>query len=147
MHSKNRHPENPCTFLIQADGVAALMPQARRLLELRKHLAAALPQALADSCSVANYKQGKVVIYAINGAVAAKLNLLRPSLQQHLAKRGVEVTGMDIRVQPRQDCSQPLEKQSKITSEAFRNLQLLYEQLPDSELKNAVGRLVDHAPE
>jgi hypothetical protein len=147
MHSKNRHPENPCTFLIQADGVAALMPQARRLLELRKYLAAALPQALADSCSVANYKQGKVVVYAINGAVAAKLNLLRPSLQQHLAKRGVEVTGMDIRVQPRQDRSQLVEKQSKITSEAVRKLQSLYEQLPDSELKHAVGRLAGRVPE
>ena len=115
--------------------------------ELRKHLAAVLPQALADSCSVANYKQGKVVIYAINGAVAAKLNLLRPALQQHLAKRGVEITGMDIRVQPLKDRVQLLEKQSKITSEAIQKLRLLYEQLPDSELKNVVGRLAGRAPE
>jgi hypothetical protein len=145
MHSKNRHPENPCTFLTQADGVAALMPQARRLIELRKLLAAALPQALADSCSVANYKQGKVVLFAVNGAVAAKLNLLRPSLQQHLAKRGVEITGMDIRVQPLQDRRQLVEKQSKLSPETAKTLHALSEQLPDSELKHAVARLAERA--
>jgi len=29
-----------------------------------------LPESLARSCSIANYKQGKIVIFAANGATA-----------------------------------------------------------------------------
>lgn len=146
MHSQNMHTKNPCALLTQADGIASLMPQARRLLELRRIFAAALPQSLADSCSLANYKQGNVVVYAFNGAVAAKLNLLRPTLLEQLSKRGVEITGLDIRVQPRDASAQTIEKSSKITPAATHNLNRLYEQLPDSELKNAVGKIARRDP-
>jgi len=72
MHSQNMHPKNPCAFLNQPDGIASLMPQARRLIELRGILSAVLPPSLARWCSIANYKRGKVVIFAASSAVAAK---------------------------------------------------------------------------
>jgi hypothetical protein len=142
MHSQNMHLKNPYAFLTQADGIASLMPQARRLLELRGTFAAILPRVLADSCSIANYRQGRIVVLASNGAVAAKLNLLRPALLDRLSKRGVEITGLDIRVQPRNDSPQALDKSSKITPGAVQELDRLYQQLPDSELKDAVGRIL-----
>ena len=142
MHPQNMHIKNPCAFLTQPDGIAPLMPQARRLLELRRNFDAILPRALSDSCSIANYRQGKIVVFASNGAVAAKLNLLRPTLVDRLSKRGVEVTGLDIRVQPRPDNAQVPEKSSKLTQEAARELNRLYGQLPDSELKDTVGKML-----
>src|SRR2546425_10881192 len=39
--------KNPYAFLDQPDGIAPLMPQARRLIELREILAAVLPESLA----------------------------------------------------------------------------------------------------
>src|SRR5574342_316751 len=107
-----------------------------------KNPAAILPPALARSCSIANYRQGKIVVFAPNGAVAAKLNLLRPTLLDRLSKRGAEITGLDIRVQPRPDESQPVEKENKLTDEAALELDRLHKQLPDSELKVAVGRIL-----
>jgi len=142
MHHLTMHLKNPCAFLTQGEGIASLMPQAQRLLELRRIFAAILPRELADSCSIANYKQGRIVVLASNGAVAAKLNLLRPALLDRLSKRGVEITGLDIRVQPRNDSPQPLDKSSKITQGAAQELDRLYQQLPDSELKDAVGRIL-----
>ena len=142
MHPRKMHIKNPYAFLTQADGIAPLMPQARRLLELRGIFAAILPRALADSCSIANYKQGRIVVFAPNGAVAAKLNLLRPALVDRLSKRGIEVTGLDIRVQPREDHSQVTEKSKQLGPAAVRELDRLYGQLPDSELKDAVGRML-----
>src|SRR3989442_14409881 len=68
--------KTPYAFLDQPDGIAPLMPQARRLIELREILAAVLPESLARCCSIANYKQGNVVIFAANGAIAAKLKLM-----------------------------------------------------------------------
>ena len=110
MHPQNMHPKNPCAFLNQPDGIAPLMPQARRLIELRKILAAMLPESLARSCSIANYKQGKVVIFAANGATAAKLKLMLPTLSEQLSQRGIEVTGLEVCVQPLAPDHQAVEK-------------------------------------
>ena len=134
------HPKNPCAFLNQPDGIAPLMPQARRLIELRKILAAMLPESLARSCSIANYKQGKVVIFAANGATAAKLKLMLPTLSEQLSQRGIEVTGLEVCVQPLSSCSQVVEKSAKISREATLELARLCEQLPDSELKTTLGK-------
>jgi len=120
--------KNPYAFLNQPDGIAPLMPQARRLIELRAILAAVLPESLARCCSIANLKQGKVVIFAANGAIAAKL------LEQ-LSKRAIEVTGLDVCVQPLASDPQVIEKSAKMSVEAASGLTRLCEQLPDSELK------------
>ncbi len=135
------HTKNPCAFLNQADGIASLMPQARRLIELRGILSAVLPESLARWCSIANYKQGKVVIFAANSAVAAKLKLMRQTLSEQLSQRGVEVTGLEVRVQPLAHDSQVFEKSAKMSTEAAAKLAGLCEQLPDSELKIALGRI------
>jgi hypothetical protein len=141
MHSQNMHPKNPCAFLNQPDGIASLMPQARRLIELRGILSAVLPTSLARWCSIANYKQGKVVIFAASSTVAAKLKLMRPTLLEQLSQRGIEVTGMEVRVQPLDHEGQVFEKSSKMSAEGAARLAGLCEQLPDSELKIALGRI------
>lgn len=132
--------KNPCAFLSQPDGIAPLMPQARRLIELRGILAAVLPESLTRHCSIANYKQGKVIIFAANGAIAAKLKLMLPTLSEQLSKRAFEVTGLEVRVQALDCGSQPIEKSSKMTPEAASGLARLSGQLPDSELKIALGK-------
>ncbi|MGB5080463.1 MAG: DUF721 domain-containing protein [Burkholderiales bacterium] len=133
--------KNPCAFLDQPEGIAPLMPQARRLIELRRILAAVLPESLARWSSIANVKQGRVIIFAANGAVAAKLRLLSPALLEQLSKRGTEVTGLEVRVQPSSPSLQAADKSAKMSSSGASSLEELCEQLPDSELKNAVGRL------
>jgi hypothetical protein len=132
--------KNPCAFLNQPDGIAQLMPQARRLIELREILAAVLPESLARHCSIANYKQGKIVIFAANGAIAAKLKLMLPTLSEQLSKRAMEVTGLEVCVQPLNSDPQVVEKSAKMSSEAAWALVRLGEQLPDSELKIALGK-------
>ena len=132
--------KNPCAFLNQADGIAPLMPQARRLIELREILAAMLPESLARYCSIANYKQGKVVIFAANGAIAAKLKLMLPTLSEQLSKRGIEVTGLEVCVQLLASDPQVVEKSAKMSLEAALVLARLCEQLPDSELKITLAK-------
>jgi hypothetical protein len=141
MHAQNTPMKNPCAFLNRPDGIAPLMPQARRLIELREILAAVLPESLARCCSIANYKQGKVVIFAANGAIAAKLKLMLPTLLEQLSKRAIEVTGLEVCVQPLASGPQVVEKSSKMSLEAVSELARLCEQLPDSELKLAIRKL------
>ena len=135
------HMKNPCSFLNQADAVSALMPQAERLIELREILSSLLPESLARRCSVANYKQGRVVIFAANGATAAKLKLMLPALLEQLSGRATEVTGLEVAVQALEPEQQVPEKSAKISSEAASGLAQLCEQLPDSELKTALSRI------
>jgi len=132
--------KNPCAFLNQPDGIAPLMPQARRLIELREILAAILPESLARCCSIANYKQGKIVIFAANGAIAAKLKLMLPTLSEQLSKRATEVTGLEVCVQPPASDPQVTEKSAKISPGAALELAKVCGQLPDSELKVALGK-------
>jgi hypothetical protein len=133
--------KNPCAFLSQPDAIASLMPQARRLIELREILAAALPESLARYCSIANYKQGRVVIFAANNAVAAKLKLLSPKLSEEFSRRAAEVTGLEVRVQPLNSPVQPIEKSAKLSTVAAGAISRLAEQLSDSELKTVLGRV------
>jgi hypothetical protein len=135
------HMKNPCAFLNQAEGVPALMPQAERLLELRKILVSLLPESLARHCSVANLKQGRVVVFASNGATAAKLKLMLPSLSEQLSGRVAEVTGLEVLVQAREAGPQVTDKSAKISEAAAAELAALSDQLPDSELKTALSRI------
>jgi hypothetical protein len=136
------HMKNACAFLNQADGIGALMPQAKRLIELREILSSLLPEPLARRCSVANYKQGRVVIFASNGATAAKLKLMLPALLERLSGRAMEVTGLEVVVQALEFEQQLSEKSAKMSSGSASVLAELCEQLPDSELKTALARIV-----
>jgi len=131
------------TFLTA--GMDSLMPHAQRLIELRQIFTQALPNNLRRSCSIANYKQGKVVIFAENSAVAAKLKLLLPAVRDHLLKFAVEVTGIEVQVQPA--ISRPNEPISEIylSANAAESLTRLSRQLPDSKLKESIESLAKNA--
>src|SRR5207247_840127 len=124
----------------QPDGNTPRRPHARRLSALREILSSMLPEVLARCCSLANYKQGKVVVFAANGATAAKLKLMLPTLSEQLSKRGIEVTGLEVCVQPPASDPQVVEKSAKISQETAWGLTRLCEQLPDSGLKIALGK-------
>ena len=134
--------KKPCAFLNQADGIAALMSQTERLIRLREILASLLPESLGRRCTVANYKQGRVLIFASNSATAAKLKLMLPSLSEQFSRRAMEVTGLEVVVQAPESENQVFEKTAKISSTAASGLAELCEQLPDSELKSALLRIV-----
>jgi hypothetical protein len=137
----SKHPHKPDVLLADPGGIPALMPQARRLLELRQILADSLPHALARSCTVANYKRGKLIVFAENNAVAAKLRLLTPTLCDRLSGRGIEVTGMEIEVQAPEQAREKRSKSSLLSDTAVQYLVRFASQLPESPLKSCLERI------
>lgn len=138
MHSKNLR-----AYLDSTAGIAALLPQAERLIELRRIYSEIAPQQLLGSSSIVNYKQQTVVIFAENNAIAAKLKLLSPRLVKDFSKRCVEVTGIRLEVQPRQESREQLApKQAKLSQGGNESLEALARRLPDSRLKQAVVAMV-----
>jgi hypothetical protein len=132
--------QNLRTYL--EDGIQSLMPQTQRLLELRQVLAGGLPPNLRRSCTIANYMQGKVVIFAENSAVAAKLKLMLPDLRDRFVKRAIEVTGIEIQVQPKEPAPIP-DKTLEMSQGAVSSLAQLESQLADSKLKSVIAGLVE----
>jgi hypothetical protein len=141
MHSKNLD-----AYLTQADGINALMPQAKRLLELRHILQEVLPEPLAGFATIANYRQGKIVIFAANSAIAAKLKLMSRTLKDRLVARGLQVTALEIELQPAEAHSVHAArdfspKAAILTDAARRELSSLAKQLPDSSLKSTISAI------
>jgi len=139
MHSKNLD-----AYLDQAGGINSLMPQAKRLLELRQVLLETLPAQLAEFANVANFRQGKVIIFAANSAIAAKLKMLGPGLKDRLVDRGLQVTALEIEVQPRQNTLPEPAKAAVLSDAARQALARLESQLPDSKLKSSVSALLEN---
>lgn len=89
------------TALLESEAhVARLTAHAGRLLQLQRQLELALPRQLARLVRVANYRLGKVVIHAANGAVAAKVRQIVPGLVEKYRQNGAEVNEIEIKVQP-----------------------------------------------
>ncbi|MBE0624932.1 MAG: DUF721 domain-containing protein [Burkholderiales bacterium] len=135
MHSKNIR-----AYLDSASGIAGLLPQAERLIELRRIYSKLVPQQLLRSSSIVNFRQQNVVIFAENNAIAAKLRLLTPRLVNDFSKCGMEVTGIRIEVQPRlSHPDEQVHKRAKLSRAGAESLDKLAKQLPDSKLKRALS--------
>jgi hypothetical protein len=137
MHSKDLR-----AYLDSAVGIAGLLPQAERLIELRRIYAKLVPEQLSKSSAIVNYRQRNVVIFADNNAIAAKLRLLSPRLVNDFSKCGLEVTGIRLEVQPRQaPRKDEMHKRAKLSRAGAESLDTLARQLPDSKLKQALAGL------
>ena len=86
-------------FLGSGDALARLHDHAARLRRLQGLLERELPPALASACSVANLKQDTLVLLAHNGAAAAKLRQLAPTLAARLGANGVALKTVQVKVQ------------------------------------------------
>jgi hypothetical protein len=135
------HAKNLDTYLAQADGINSLMPQARRLLELRQVLLEILPKHLADFATIANYRQGRIVVFTANAAIAAKLKLLGPALMDRFATQGLQVSALNIEVQPTYGTGHARPKAAILTDAARQALGKLASQLTESELKTTVANM------
>jgi len=142
MHSKNLR-----AYLDSAAGIASLLPQAERLIDLRRIYREIMPQQLLRSSSIVNYKQETVVIYAENNAIAAKIKLLSPRLVNDFSKRGMQVTGIRAEVQPRETPRETVvEKHAKLSAAGAESLKALAERLPDSKLKQTLTEMAGRKP-
>lgn len=82
-------------------GLARLAGHAARLLRLQRIFESAVPRPLVRGARVANLKLGTLVIYADNGAIAAKLRQIIPTVRGAFSNLAPEVTGIEVKVQPR----------------------------------------------
>ena len=128
-------------FFQSNDTLAHLHEHASRLLRLQRAYEEFAPAHLARSSWIANLKAGVVVIHAANGAVAAKLNQLTPRFVDEFLNRGVDLTGIEVRLQvtPLRPAS-PIHEPRPVTVGARQALARLESNLPaDSPLRRILA--------
>ncbi|MDP2785472.1 MAG: DUF721 domain-containing protein [Sulfurimicrobium sp.] len=124
--------------------LAALAGQAERVRALQQHWEQVAPSPLAQMCKVSGLQDQVLVLYANNGAIAAKVRQLAPTMLDKLKKRGLEVTAIQVRVQacflaPEQ---KPI-KTLRLGSAGVESLRQLAGRLEASPLKQALERLLE----
>jgi len=133
-------------YLDNDSGAGRVMAHARLLLDLTRHFEAAAPAGLGDVARIANYKSGKVIIHADNGAAAVKIRQLSQRLCDELSKGGAVCNHIEVKVQPRQiPCqSRPLNAKP-LSAGACGALRSASASLPDGPLRNALDVLLARA--
>jgi hypothetical protein len=141
MHSRH----NAGAFLDRAEDIGGLMPKARQLLLLRRAIQKLLPEGLSRSCTVANARQGRIVMFAENSVAAAKLKLLVPALRNQLLQAGQEVTSVVVEVQPPSGPRAQAPDKPKLSPAAAEALSALARRLPESRLSRVLDDLASRS--
>lgn len=118
-----------------------LTDAARQLAVLQRHYLRIAPPSLARASRVDWLTQQTLVLAADNAAVAAKLRQLAPQLTLQLRQMGVEVTGIQVKVQVSAPRHTPVSAGRTLSTAGQQQMNSLAESLPDSPLKNALLRL------
>lgn len=133
-------------YFKQLDGATGIVAEVRRLAAVDQLCRDALPPSLRPFFNVGAYRNGRIKIYATTGAAAAKLRQISPRISAALRERGLEVTGIDLQVQPGPGKSPtPPGPRRVLSKEAINDLESLQAALGPSPLRDAIERLLRRA--
>lgn len=134
-------------YLNTGNAAASVLAHGWQVLQAQRAYQEFAPAFLGQGSTVANIKQGIVVIHAESGAIAAKLSQMTRSLAGEFAKRGFECSEVKVKVQGR--ITTPLSPPPQvhpISQSAGSQLTDLAHGLPEqSSLRRALEELVQRA--
>jgi hypothetical protein len=122
-----------------------LLAKAREIRALAGLVERFLSADLASQARVVNFREGEVVLLAVNSAAAAKLRLLAPSLIRYLSNQRWQVRSVSIRVQPNasQKADAAPQKTAQFSSPTIDSLKQLYHRLSASPAREALRALLE----
>lgn len=121
-----------------------VLRQANRLLALQRLYANCVPEPLARTSEVVLLKDGELLVRADNGAAAAKLKHMAPTILDKLTKKNQEITKIHVTVRPPEQYPSGAPaptKRARLTADSVHHFEALSGTLQDSPLKSALARL------
>ena len=131
--------------VLSAEGdLQPVLAKARDLRALAGLVQGFFPADLARQVRVANYREGDVVLIAVNAAAGAKLRLLAPTLSQFLSERRWQVNSVSVRVQPNSARAAfvATQKTATLSTPALDSLRALHDRMAPSAARDALRRLL-----
>lgn len=134
-------------FLKNNADLAIISGKAQQLTACRKLWNAVAPDTLKPYTQAGDLNHKRLTVYASNGAVAAKIKLLLPSLLTELQKRGLEVTSIRVQVQVQSGLRKTEKPVRTLSYFASTELERLAGQLDtDSPLAAILKKLSSRSP-
>lgn len=115
--------------------------KAKDLTSIQKIWNEIVPIQLKPYSQAGNIEHKRLTVHVENGAIAAKIKLLLPSLITKLQKQGVEVTSIRVQVDVQSKQDKAVKPSRHISENASTSLQSLAKQLEGSELGDVLTRL------
>ena len=122
-------------------GLVALSAQAGSLTAMQTLWNSVAPDPLRRYTQAGAVKHKRLTVYAENGAVAAKIKMLLPSLLNKLQKQGLEVTSIRFVVQVQSIAQKPIKNMRILSPQAASSISELADKLAGSALRAALARL------
>jgi hypothetical protein len=122
-----------------------LRAQVSELTLVQKVWQDVAPNALKNQTQAGAIEDKSLTIYALNGAVAAKIKLLQPSLLTKLQKEGVAVNSIKVCVQVQSEAPKKDKPLRNLSIKAADNIHSLAQKLQGSALGDALERLAQRA--
>ena len=124
----------------------AIHMRASQLATLQQVYLAAVPPELAKRSRVIDERSGTLVLASDSSGVAAKLRQLMPRIVADIVKCRPEVTAIRIEVQVTDGQRPPSPRmRPHIAARGLESFIQLRDALPDSPLREALSRLVEHS--
>lgn len=117
---------------------------AHRLLALQRLYANCVPEALARASAPVSLKEGELLVRADNGAAAAKLKQMAPTILDKIRTKNQDVTKVLVTVRPvdrRAPAADEQQKRARLSADSVHHFEALSSELQDSPLKSALQRL------
>jgi hypothetical protein len=121
--------------------LAALSDRVDSLAVSQKIWQTVVPDPLKQFTQAGGIKHKRLTVYADNGAIAAKVKLLLPSLLIKLQKQGLEITSIRVEVQVKSSPRKTARTPRSISPRASSRLRELAEELEGSPLGEVLARL------
>jgi hypothetical protein len=129
-------------FLNNNADLANISRKTQNLTACQKIWDAVAPETLSPFTQAGEINHKRLTVYASNGAVAAKVKLLLPSLLTKLQKHGLEVTSIRVQVQVQSSARKPQKPVRKLSNNAANALSKLADKLDkDSPLASTLNKL------
>jgi hypothetical protein len=138
-----RASRTPADIVRKDSQLARLTEQAQALMALDRHFKKLAPAHLAEHCRAVRIRDGELVLFADNGAVAARLRLMAPGLLPALAKAGYVARTVRVRV-VLPSLTPPRYNRLTVGAEGIAALESAAESLSDPALAAALRRFARH---
>ena len=123
------------------NALSTLTDKAKELTATQKIWNALVPSQLEGHTHAGNIQHKRLTVYVENGAIAAKIKILLPSLLTKLQKQGLEITSIRVQVQVHSTTAFKEKTVRSLSVKAAKNVDALAHQLEGTALGEVLARL------
>ena len=120
---------------------ATLTDKAKVMAMTQKVWNDVVPEPLKSNSHAGNIEHKRLTVYVENGAVAAKLKLLLPSILTKLQKQGLAISSIRVQVQIKAQAEKTTKPNRTLSESAAKEIDALANQVEGTALGEVLKRL------